>query len=122
MQKLFIYLSLIIFGSSALLAKDLPNQPSNIDALISDIKSAKSSDRRVLMNQLKVQLRAMNQETRSKTMMSLRKSFGKNGSNKMHQRRQKRDGSGKNLQGERGKKQPTNRPNLPNRNGQNKGK
>ncbi len=122
MQKLFIYLSLIIFGSSVLLSNEMQTKPSEIDTLISEIKSAKSPDRRVLMNRLKVKLRTMNQETRRKTMMSLKKSFGKNGSNKMGQHRQKRDGSGKNMQGDRGNQQPQNRPNRPNRNGQHKGK
>ncbi len=123
MQKLFIFLSLIIFSSSALLAEDIPTQPSNIETLISDIKSAKSSDRRVLMNQLKVQLRAMNQETRSKTMMSLRKSFNKNGSNQMQRNRQENRGNRQNnMQEKRGEQQPDNRPSQPMRDGQKKGK
>jgi len=123
MQKLFIYLSLIIFGSTALLAAEMPTKPSEIETLISEIKGANSPDRRVLMNQLKVKLRTMNQETRRKTMMNLRKSFGKNGSNQMHKNRPTNRGNQRNnMQEKRGEQRPQNRPNQPMRNGQKKGK
>ncbi len=48
-----------------------------IATLISQIKEAKSDNRRVLMNQLKVKLREMNKESRQKTMRELKKSFSK---------------------------------------------
>ncbi len=48
-----------------------------IATLISQIKEAKSDDRRVLMNQLKVKLREMNKESRQKTIRELKKSFSK---------------------------------------------
>lgn len=88
MRKLFIYLSLIIFSSTSILADKLPTQPSEIDILISKIKNTKAPDKRVLMNQLKVKLREMNQETRTKAMINLRKSFNKSGKQSQTQKNQ----------------------------------
>ncbi len=54
-------------------------QQATIAELANKIKSSKVEDRRVLINQLKIKLRTANQATRKETMMSLRKSFAKEG-------------------------------------------
>ncbi len=77
MQTLFIFFSLMYFWTNALFANEIPKESIDTETLITEIKNAKPENRRVLMNQLKLELRAMNQENRAKTMMRLRKSFAK---------------------------------------------
>ncbi len=50
-------------------------QELTIQELIEQVKSAPDESKRVLMNQLKVQLKTMNQESRHKAIKELRKSF-----------------------------------------------
>jgi hypothetical protein len=65
----------------------------------------------------------MNHETRTKTMMSLKKSFNKDSSNKMQKNRPSNPVNHRNnMQERRGEQQPQNRPTQPMRNGQHKGK
>lgn len=78
MQTLFIFFSLVYFWANTLFADEIPKEPIKVEVLITQIKSAKPEDRRTLMNQLKLQLRATNQGSRAKAMMNLRKSFAKN--------------------------------------------
>ncbi len=59
------------------ISKDRTTSNQNIDRLVTQIKSAKPSQRRVLMNRLKVELRGMNQESRRRAMMKLRESFNR---------------------------------------------
>ena len=82
----------ILFFYSNLHAEELSTTPS-ISTLIEQVKSAKVENRRVLMNQLKTQLRKMNQESRHKVMRELKHSFSskKNTSNAQHRHRQKRN-------------------------------
>ncbi|CAA6803021.1 MAG: Unknown protein [uncultured Sulfurovum sp.] len=47
----------------------------SITTLITQVKEAKAEDKRSLMNQLKVQLRAMNEKTRQEAMQNLKQSF-----------------------------------------------
>ena len=61
---------------------------SSIATLIEQVKTAKSEDRRELMNQLKVQLRAMNKEKREETMRELKHSFAKHGRGEHQRQRQ----------------------------------
>ena len=75
MRFLFIALLFTSLISSTLFCEELEKQPSQIEILISKIKSAKSPDKRILMNQLKVQLREMNRETRREVMRELKNSF-----------------------------------------------
>jgi len=51
------------------------NTTDPIKRLIREIKGAKVKDRQELMNQLKVQLREINKESRQKAMMELKTSF-----------------------------------------------
>jgi len=46
-----------------------------IKALVEKVKKAEPSKRRLLMNELKIQLRTMHQETRRQVMLDLRRSF-----------------------------------------------
>jgi len=50
---------------------------SNLQKLINQVKIAPNKEKRVLMNQLKVQLKSMNKESRQKAMKELKKSFAK---------------------------------------------
>lgn len=60
--------------------EDVQNEERDkISKLISKIKAAKVEDRRILMNQLKVQLREMNKESRQNAMKELKESFTSKG-------------------------------------------
>ena len=59
-------------------AKEKADQTRSIKKLIKQIKNSSSTDRRVAMNKLKIELRTMNKETRKKVMMDLQHSFAKN--------------------------------------------
>jgi len=63
---------------SETLEEDKPEE-SSLSSLIEKIKTTKAKDRRELMNQLKVELRAMNKEKRQETMRELKKTFAQNG-------------------------------------------
>ena len=52
---------------------------SPLQKLLTQVKEAPNEQKRVLMNQLKVQLKTMNKESRQKAMMELKKSFTKSG-------------------------------------------
>jgi len=86
MKTLFIFFSLVCFWANTLFADEIPKEPIKIEVLITQIKSAKPEDRRTLINQLKLDLRAMNQGSRQKAMMNLRKSFGNKGAHGQTQR------------------------------------
>ncbi len=62
-------------------------QELTIQELIEQVKSAPNEQKRALMNQLKVQLRTMNQDSRDKAIKELKKSFIKK---EMHTKSQKR--------------------------------
>jgi hypothetical protein len=97
------YLFLMLFFSLTLHAEEIKS-PS-IQTLIEQVKTVKVKDRRVLMNQLKIQLREMNKENRQKAMMELKKSFSnkkhKNQTQHKHQTREH-----KNLHEQQSKHQP----------------
>jgi hypothetical protein len=80
-----------------------PEVPS-ISSLIEQIKSAKVDDKRVLMNQLKLQLREMNKESRQKAMRELKKSFS---GKKQHTQKQYKQVEHKNLHQQQSFHQPT---------------
>ena len=74
MRRISIYIFLIV-ASFNLYAQDIEDKSLEIFTLISQIKSAKSTDRRLLMNQLKIELRELNAENRAKVMQELKASF-----------------------------------------------
>ncbi len=117
MRKLLV--SIFLLSTTLLVANDIQKQQSQVDRLVQDIKVAKPSQRRVLMNQLKVELRGMNQESRRKTMMGLKKSFAKGEHSGQCENFQRGQGQGK-YRGENGAQ---NRPqNSPKHNRQGKGR
>ena len=69
----FLYTIYVLFFSS-LYAEELQ---SSVQKLIQQVKNAKVDNRRQLMNQLKVELRNMNKESRHSAMLELKKSFSK---------------------------------------------
>jgi len=71
-----ILFSLVIWGSS--LSADEPKQKQDtVQTLIAKVKSAPPSERRLLMNELKLKLRSMHENTRKQVMLDLRRSFNK---------------------------------------------
>jgi Skp family chaperone for outer membrane proteins len=99
-----LYTIFLLLFSSALYAEGATSikQPS-IKSLIEQVKSAKVQDRRILMNQLKLQLRKMNKESRHSAMVELKKSFSKeHGEKKLHRGQHKH----KKLYKHRGEHQP----------------
>ncbi len=82
MRHLVIFLFLMFLFFTETSAQEKSNHTLATQKLIAQIKSSPPSKRRVLMNKLKLELRKMNQETREKVMMDLKKSFTKNGTSK----------------------------------------
>jgi len=77
---LFVYIS--IFSSS------YANTSLEISQLISKIKVAKASEKHLLINQLKIQLREANKETKARAMSELRNSLNSNNGVKTRSRLQ----------------------------------
>jgi len=70
---IFLYLSfsLVVFAESTPIVSD----NIRVQSLVKQVKSAQPSDKRVLMNRLKVMLRHTNQVHRMKVMKDLKQSF-----------------------------------------------
>jgi len=67
----------------------IKTQQPTISTLINEVKNAPDEQKRVLMNQLKIQLKSMNQESRHQAMMELKKSFSTKGEGEeKHQNRE----------------------------------
>lgn len=64
--------------SGTLFADEKAPSKEALNTLIQEIKKAQASQKRVKMNELKILLRTMNQETRNEVMLNLKKSFAKN--------------------------------------------
>ena len=98
-----LYIIFLLLFSSRIYAEELqvPTKQPSIQDLIQKVKSAKVKDRRILMNQLKIQLRKMNKESRHNAMMELKKSFSKEHSGKKLYKEQH-----KRLHQQRGEHQP----------------
>jgi hypothetical protein len=77
MRYFFISLFMLFSLNVLLHAEEVIKQPSDVQKLISKIKKAPTSERRVLINQLKLKLKEMNKNTRTKIMLDLRRSFTK---------------------------------------------
>ncbi len=73
-----IFILLSIYLSTPLWSDDKSSQQASINTLIQEIKKAPNAQKRVKMNELKILLRTMNQETRNEAMRNLQKSFSKN--------------------------------------------
>jgi len=69
-----ILFSFILFGT-LLHAEPNKGKEASIASLVSQVKKAPPSQRRVLMNQLKIKLRSMSKESRKQVMIDLRHSF-----------------------------------------------
>jgi len=88
----FIYVIFLLLFSSVINAEELhvPIKKPSIQTLIQRVKNAKVKDKRVLINQLKIQLRTMNKESRHNVMVELKKSFSQEHSGKkLHKHRGK---------------------------------
>ncbi len=70
-----------VLTHTTLNAQENITKQNTIKTLIQEVKKAPPSQRRVLMNKLKIELRTMNKETRKQTMIELRNSFNKQHTN-----------------------------------------
>ncbi len=68
----------IFFIGISIFSFSYAEESSEISLLISKIKTAKSSEKHLLMNQLKIKLREMNKENQVIAMKELRKSLNSN--------------------------------------------
>lgn len=72
MKKIIVLcLSLLLHSS----ADETVLHSTEINALITQIKQSDSADKRILMNDLKIKLRALNQASRNAVIQDLRKTF-----------------------------------------------
>ncbi|HEO98552.1 MAG: hypothetical protein JW682_02770 [Campylobacterales bacterium] len=79
MRYFFITIFILFFASHTLLAEESQQPSTDIQKLVSQIKKAPPSQKRVLMNQLKMKLRKMNEKTRQEVMSDLKNSFTQKG-------------------------------------------
>jgi len=73
---LLLWTSLVLWNNT-LYAETKVFKNDSVKALVEQVKKAAPSERRVLMNTLKVKLRSMHSEMRKKVMLDLRHSFNK---------------------------------------------
>ncbi len=69
---------LSLYCSTTLFAEENITSQEALKKLIKEIKKVPASQKRVKMNELKILLRTMNQDTRKEVMLNLQKSFAKN--------------------------------------------
>ena len=74
-SKYILVLFYFFVLSSSAYAEHKGAEKETIKALVEKVKKAEPSQRRLLMNELKIQLRTMHQETRTQVMLDLRRSF-----------------------------------------------
>lgn len=79
MQFFIIFLLILFFSSDALYAEKVKQPSTDIQKLVSQIKKAPPSRKRVLMNQLKIKLRKMNKKSRNEVISHLKRSFSPKG-------------------------------------------
>ncbi len=72
---MILVFSLFVGLGSSMYAQTKELDNASVQALVAKVKKAPPSQRRVLMNELKIKLRSMQQETRTQVMLSLRQSF-----------------------------------------------
>jgi hypothetical protein len=77
-KYILVLFSFFVFFSQTVFAEHKEVDKAAIKALIAKVKTVEPSQRRVLMNELKVMLRSMHQETRTQVMLDLRRSFSNN--------------------------------------------
>ena len=80
MKILMIQMLMGMFFLQVIYAEELKIEPlptPKIQELVNDVKNAPDSQKRVLINKLKIQLKSMSQENRKKVMIELKKSFVK---------------------------------------------
>ncbi|MGC9350647.1 MAG: hypothetical protein ACP5D3_01540 [Sulfurovum sp.] len=79
MQYFFIFLLILFLSGVTLYAEEMKASSTDIQTLVSQIKKAPASQKRVLMNQLKIKLRKMNEKSRKEVMANLKSSFAQKG-------------------------------------------
>jgi len=75
MKYFTLYLLTLFLSSLQLQAEEKPTHTISVKTLVKQIKHSSSDNRRILMNRLKIKLRHMNQKSRQKIMLDLRKTF-----------------------------------------------
>ena len=73
-KYIILVFSLFVVLSNSMFAQT-KDESNDVKALIDKVKQAPPSERRLLMNELKIKLRSMQQETRTQVMLGLRSAF-----------------------------------------------
>lgn len=71
---MMLVFSLFVVLNSSMFAQT-KDESNDVKALIDKVKQAPPSERRLLINELKIKLRSMQQETRTQVMLGLRSAF-----------------------------------------------
>lgn len=74
-KYLLVLFSFFVFFSQTAYAEYKETDKNAIKVLIAKVKTVEPSQRRVLMNELKIMLRSMHQSTRTQVMLDLRRAF-----------------------------------------------
>ena len=82
-KYILVLFSFFVWSSSAYAEYEGADKET-IKALVEKVKKAPPSQRRLLMNELKMQLKSMHQETRTQVMLNLRRSFNGQQRPQMH--------------------------------------
>ena len=101
MYKIIIFLYIFFTMYAYATPVNTLSEQQRVQSLVKQVKTAKPSDKRILMNRLKIMLRKSNHEHRMQIMKELKKSFSSK--HMMHQGRHK--GKHKFRQSENGKHQ-----------------
>lgn len=72
---MMLVFSLFVVLGTSMHAQANKAEKASVQALVAKVKKAPPSQRRVLMNELKIKLRSMQQATRTQVMLGLRQSF-----------------------------------------------
>lgn len=92
MHYFFVPILILFLFTYTLYAQQDSKQASDIQKLVLKIKKAPATEKRVLINELKLKLREANEDTRAKTMENLKNTFAKNGSSMSGQGAQNKQG------------------------------
>ena len=74
-KYLLVLFSFFVFFSQTAYAEYKETDKNAIKVLIAKVKTVEPSQRRILMNELKIMLRSMHQSTRTQVMLDLRRAF-----------------------------------------------
>jgi len=83
-KYILVLFSFFVLLPQSLLSETKLTNERAVKALIEKVKTVAPSERRILMNELKITLRSMHKETRKQVMLQLRSTFNKEPNNQRH--------------------------------------